>query len=40
MNENSVNIHAEAFDNDFDEIGWDPIKIDDSDSDAAELFGY
>lgn len=40
MDDYSINIHAEAFDKDFDEIGYDPIKIDDSDAEAAEMFGY
>lgn len=40
MDENSVFIHSEVFDKDFDEVGWDPIKVDDSDAEAAELFGY
>lgn len=35
-----VEIYAETFDTDFDYVGFDPIKVDDSDDDAAELFGY
>lgn len=35
-----IEIHAETFDTDFDYVGFDPIKVDDSDDDAAELFGY
>ena len=30
----------EVFDKDFDDVGWDPIEEDDSDSDAADMFGY
>lgn len=37
--EDSVNIHAETFDNDFDEVGWEPEVEDDSDAEAAELYG-
>ena len=38
--ENTIEIHGEVLNNDFDETGWDPIEIDDSDEEAAELFGY
>lgn len=38
--ENIVEIHGEVLNNDFDEAGWDPIEVDDSDEEAAELFGY
>lgn len=37
--EDSVNIHAETFDKDFDEVGWEPEVEDDSDAEAAELYG-
>lgn len=36
---NNIDIYSETFDTDFDEIGWDPEIIDDSDSESEELFG-
>lgn len=36
----SIQIHSEVFDKDFDDVGWDTIEEDDSDSDAADMFGY
>lgn len=36
----SIDIHAETFDKDFDDVGWEPEVIDDSDDDSANLFGY
>lgn len=33
-------INAELFDNDIDEIGWEPEVIDDSNDDAKKKFGY
>lgn len=38
--DDAIEIHSEILNNDFDEAGWDPIEIDDSDEEAAELFGY
>ncbi len=38
--DDSIQIHGEVFDKDFDDVGWDPIEEDDSDSDAADMFGY
>lgn len=38
--DDSIQIHCEVFDKDFDDVGWDPIEEDDSDSDAADMFGY
>lgn len=38
--EDSMDIHGETFDTDFDEVGWEPEEVDDSDEEAAELFGY
>lgn len=40
INDDSIDIHAEVFDKDFDEVAWDPIEIDDSDEEAAETYGY
>lgn len=39
MNDNTIDIHSETFDKDFDEVSWDPEVIDDSDEEAAELYG-
>ena len=38
--EYNLEIAEEVFSKDYDEVGFDPTTIDDSDSDAAELFGY
>lgn len=40
VDECGIEIHSAAFNNDFDEIGWEPEVIDDSDDDAANIFGY
>lgn len=39
-NNDSMEIITECFSNDFDEVGWDPIEVDDSNEEAKELFGY
>ena len=39
-NDDSMEIVTECFSNDFDEVGWDPIEIDDSNEEAKELYGY
>lgn len=36
----TIDIHAETFDKDFDEVGWEPVSVDDCDIEAAELYGY
>lgn len=38
--EDSIEIHGEVLDKDFDDVGWDPIEVDDSDEDAAREYGY
>lgn len=38
--EEGIDIHAEVLDKDFDDVAWDPEVVDDSDEEAAELFGY
>lgn len=38
--EDTIDIHGEVFDKDFDEVGFDPVEEDDSDVDAAELYDY
>ena len=35
-----MEINQSCFEQDFDEIGYDPIEIDDSDKEAAELYDY
>ena len=40
MDDNVIYINDEVFDKDLDDAGWDPVKVDDSDSDAAEMFDY
>lgn len=37
--DSTIDIHSEVFDEDFDEAGWDPEVVDDSDEEAAELYG-
>ena len=36
----TIDIHGEVFDKDFDEVGFNPVEEDDSDADAAELYDY
>ena len=36
----SMEMESSCFSNDFDEVGWDPIEIDDSNEEAKELYGY
>ena len=36
----SIDIHSEVFDKDFDEVGFEPVEIDDSDEALARTFGY
>lgn len=38
--DNSINIHGGTFGQDFDDVGWEPDVIDDSDSESADIFGY
>jgi len=38
--DDSIEIHGEVFAQDFDDAGWEPIEVDDSDEEAAQLFGY
>lgn len=33
-------IDSSLFDNDLDEVGWEPEIIDDSNKEAEDLFGY
>ena len=36
----TLEINSSCFKQDFDEVGYDPIEIDDSDDEAAEIYGY
>lgn len=38
--EYSIDIHEEVFDKDLDEVAYEPTEIDDSDAEAAEMYGY
>lgn len=38
--DDATQISENVFDTDFDDVAWDPIVEDDSDEDAAELYGY
>lgn len=38
--EQTIQIHGEVFDKDFDDAGWDPVEVDDSNEEAAHEFGY
>lgn len=38
--EQTIQIHGEVFDKDFDDVSWDPVEIDDSNEEAAHEFGY
>ena len=37
--DDTIDIHSETFDKDFDDVGWEPEVVDDSDEEAAELYG-
>lgn len=37
--DNTIDIHGETFDKDFDDVGWESGVEDDSDEEAAELYG-
>ena len=36
----SMEMETTCFSTDFDEVGWDPVEIDDSNEEAKELYGY
>ena len=38
--DDSIEIHGETFDTDFDDVGFEPEVVDDSDNDAADMFDY
>lgn len=37
--DDTIDIHGETFDKDFDDVGWESEVEDDSDEEAAELYG-
>lgn len=37
--DDTIDIHGETFDKDFDNVGWEPEVKDDSNEEAAELYG-
>lgn len=37
---NSIEIYAETFNQDFDDVAFEPESIDDSDEEAANIYGY
>ena len=39
-NDNIIEIRSEVFNTDFDDVDFEPHQIDDSDTDAANLYGY
>lgn len=38
--DNLIDIQSETFEKDFDDVAWEPEVIDDSDEEAAELYGF
>ena len=40
MEDNDIEIDSRLFNNDFDDIEWNPIIEDDSDNESANMFGY
>lgn len=38
--DNTIDISSESFTKDFDDIDWNPKVEDDSDEEAAELYGF
>lgn len=39
-NEDTIDIHGEVFDKDFDNVKYEPDVIDDSDKEQEEKYGY
>lgn len=35
----TIDIHAETFSNDYDDVAWNPITVDDSDEEEEEKYG-
>ena len=40
VEENTVEIHSELLNQDFDEVDWEPQEIDDSDEESAIKYDY
>lgn len=40
MEDFDMEIDSRLLDNDFDDVEYNPIVIDDSDNEASEMFGY
>ena len=40
MEDFDLEINSSLFDTDFDEVGWVPEQLDDSDNEFAKIFGY
>lgn len=40
QDKNSIEIYAETFNQDFDDVAFEPESIDDSDEEAANIYGY
>ena len=38
--DDSLEINSSTFNQDFDEVGFDPIEVDDSDAEMEKMFGY
>lgn len=37
--DDTIDIHAETFSDDYDDIAWNPITVDDSDEEEEEKYG-
>lgn len=37
--DDTIDIHAETFSNDYDDVAWNPIIVDDSDEEEEEKYG-
>lgn len=37
--DDTIDIHAETFSNDYDDVAWNPITVDDSDEEEEEKYG-
>lgn len=37
--DDTIDIHAETFSDDYDDIAWNPITVDDSDNEEEEKYG-
>ena len=37
--DDTIDIHSETFSNDYDDVAWNPITVDDSDEEEEEKYG-